>query len=445
MNRLIHTGVRAALCMPFERKEAGGGGGGDPGPATTLDRIASTVTIKNMAEAEAAIKDISRALAQFCTKAAGEMKDSGKLSTETAAAITKLNGALDQSIERLGKLEAKYERRGDGIVVPPSVGAQFVDLADYKAGMAGQGPKRARLQVKTLLGNMETRAIVNATGQNQPLVPDMRVPGIITPQQRRLTIRDLIPVGRTSSNLVQFVSETLFTNNAGPQVGAGSPTTASENATKNESDITFELDNAPVATIAHFILASKQVLDDAAMLQSYIEGRMMYGLKLEEEDQLLNGDGAAGNINGLWFQAAAFNRANTGTRIDILRRAQTQIALQEYSTEFYVLNPVDWEEIELTKDSQGRYIIARPEVLTPPALWGAPVVPTQSISATYWLAANGSQAAQIWDREDAAVELSREDSDNFRKNMVTLLAEERLALTVYRAGALVKGQFQQGN
>lgn len=46
----------------------------------------------------------------------------------------------------------------------------------------------------------------------------------------------------------------------------------------------------------NWIAASRQVLDDAPMLQSYIDGRLMcglmYRLKYVEDDAILNGDGS---------------------------------------------------------------------------------------------------------------------------------------------------------
>lgn len=387
--------------------------------------------IKNLEDLKSAFLTTHSEIRAFVEKANGEIRDAGKASNESIMAIKSLTDTINTIGVRIDKIEGRNDRMGEAAVVK-SIGEQFIESADYAAAGPGLSQKnKARL---------ETKAVVNATGQNQPLVPDQRVPGIQTTPNRRLRIRSLLPTGVTASNLVQYVKENVFTNNAGPQAG-GSPTVAGENLTKNESDITFTLSNAAVVTLAHFILVSRQVLDDAPMLASYISGRLMYGLALEEDDEILNGDGSVGQLNGLMNQATGFNRSQAGTELDWLRRAITQLQLSEYDPEFIVLNPADWEEIELTKDTQGRYIIANPQSLLGPTLWGLPVVPTNTMGARQFLVANGSQAAQIWDRQQAAVEVSREDSDNFRKNMVTILAEERLALTVYRPSALIKGVF----
>jgi HK97 family phage major capsid protein len=186
------------------------------------------------------------------------------------------------------------------------------------------------------------------------------------------------------------------------------------------------------------------VLDDAPQLQSYVNGRLMYGLKLVEEDQLLNGDGTSGNISGILKAGnfTAYNRAVVGdTPIDALRRAITQASLSEYTADAIVLNPEDWESIELTKASDGQYIWASPVTMAGPTLWGKRVVATNSITQGTFLVANMTMGAQLWDRMDAAVQISYEDGDNFKKNMATLLCEERLALTIYRPAAFISGSF----
>jgi HK97 family phage major capsid protein len=104
-----------------------------------------------------------------------------------------------------------------------------------------------------------------------------------------------------------------------------------------------------------------------------------------------------------------------------------------------VLNPEDWEAIELQKASDGMYVWTNPAVMAGPQLWGKRVIPTNSITAGTFLVGAFSLGAQIWDRMDAAVQISYEDGTNFQKNMATLLCEERLALTVYRPGAFISG------
>lgn len=418
-------GLALGTTLQLEYKEGGGAGPAAPDPAS----------IKTMEDLKTQFLALHKGLREFIDKANGEITTTGKAAADTIAAIKDVTEKLNTLGSRLDKIEAKGNREGEAPDVLESIGLKFTKTDGYVLMQKKQG-SRATLNVP----GFDMKAIINATGQNQPLVPDMRVPGVVASPNRRLRIRDLIPAGRTTSNLVQYVRETVFTNNAGPQAG-GSPTVAGENQTKNESNITFDLQNAAVATIAHFILASTQVLDDAPMLESYINTRLLYGLALEEEEEILLGDGSAGTLNGLMNQATAFNRSTAGTKIDILRRAITQLQLSEFEAEFIVLNPVDWEDIELTKDSEGRYILAKPESMLAPRLWGLPVIATNTMPQGQYMVANGSMAAQIWDRQDANVQLSTEDSDNFRKNMVTIRAEERIALTVYRPTALIKGVF----
>lgn len=387
--------------------------------------------IKALAETQAKLLDTSRELKGWMEKANNEIESVKKLDSETKAALDKLSTKAAELTDKCLDLERRISDAGSTESKSESAGEMLTKSEAFQAMAAGRS-KFARVELKT--------AIVNATGQNQPLVADMRVPGIINNPNRVLTIRDLMPVGRTASNLVQFTKENVYTNNAAAQYSSPNR----ENVTKPESGITFTLANAAVVTLAHFIPVSRQVLDDAPQLESYVNGRLLYGLKLEEEDQLLNGAGTSGSLSGLLASGnnTAYNRSATGdTRIDTLRKAITQAALSEYAADAIVINPEDWEAIELTKATDGQYIMANPMALAGPQLWGKRVVATNSIAEGTFLVGAFTMGAQVWDRMDAAVQISYEDGDNFKKNMATLLAEERLALTVYRPAAFIKGTF----
>lgn len=388
--------------------------------------------IKALAETQGTLLATTRELKSWMEKANGEIAAVKSVENETKNAMEKLAAKAGELTDKCLELERKMTAGNEnGQQAAQSFGEQFVKSESFQAMAAGRS-KFARMEFKT--------AIINATGQNQPLVAPDRLPGIVNNPNRVLTIRDALPVGRTSSNLVEFTKENVFTNNANAQYA--SP--ARENVTKPESGITFTLASAAVVTLAHFIPVSRQVLDDSPQLESYVNSRLTFGLKLEEEDQLLNGAGTSGNLSGLLASGnnVAYNRAATGdTRIDTLRKAITQAALSEFEADTVVINPADWETITLTKATDGQYIISSPADLLAPRIWGKRVVATNSIAAGTFLVGAMTMGAQIWDRMDAAVQISYEDGDNFKKNMATLLAEERLALTVYRPSAFIKGTF----
>lgn len=390
----------------------------------------------------AEINDNIKRVQDAAMKGLEEVRSEGTLHAKTNEKLTEL-GTLGKTLsdgvkelrDRVQDVEQKAASRGggnpDGEV--KSAGAMIAESEQYKSMLKSGGFNMASVTI-------DRKTITNATGQNQPLVPSQRVAGIIMPGQRRLTIRDLLPQLRTGSNLIEFCRELVFTNNAGPQYDNTSPTPHAEGAPKNESNITFELANSAVITLAHWIGASRQVLSDAQQLQGYIDSRLSYGLKLEEEDELLNGDGTVGTLNGLVNQATQFTGGVTNqTALDTLLKAFIQVSLSEYEASGVVLHPTDWGNIMLSKDTTGRYMFSDPHSMEAPRVWGKPVVATQSMTAGTFLTGAFDLAAAIYDREDVSIRVSDQHQDFFTKNLVAILCEERLALALYRAAAIVKG------
>lgn len=391
-----------------------------------------TDEVKEVAKLEGVILEKFDLLNGAIEKANEEAKLAGSVSRESKSAIDGISEKLNELTDRVMEVEQKGAAVVEAKDKPLDIGAEFVKNEQFQDLIEGR-TGRARLNIKT--------AIINATGQNQPLVPADRLGGINAVPNRVLRIRDLLPASQTSSNLIEFVRENAFTNNAGPTV-SGSPE-AYENVTKPESAITFTLATAPVVTLAHFIPASKQVLEDSAQLQSYINGRLMYGLKLKEETQLLSGTGANHQLNGLITQATAYTpeSPNLTNKLDIIRDAIAQAHASEYMPDGLVLNPADWDAIERLHvgASDDRYVIGDPARSLQPTVWGLPVVLSNSITAGKFLLGSFGMGAEIKDRASAMVEVSLEDSTNFQKNMVTIRAEERIALVVYRTEAFITG------
>ena len=345
---------------------------------------------------------------------------------------------VDQLLAKQSELQAEVQAMAqtvDKIGRGHDAGAQAAKTPG-QVFTSADGFEQFAAKAKGTFSTSVKAAITSGSGSAGSLIQPQRI-GMVMPLQQRLFLRDLLTWGPTTSNAIEYVRELLFTNNA--NVVSELPV-----AGKPQSDITFELESAPVATIAHWIKASKQVLADAPMLQSYIDGRLMYGLKLKEEQQLLKGSGVGLNLNGIYTQATAY--VNPGvtvqaeTRIDRLRLAMLQVSLSELDADAMVLNPIDWAAIELTKTTDNAYLFASPTGQVAPTLWGRPVVATQAMDANDFLVGAFAMAAQGWDREQASVTVSTEDQDNFVKNAVSILCEERVGLTVFRPQGFVKGQ-----
>ncbi|MEQ7920241.1 phage major capsid protein [Xanthomonas sp. WHRI 1810A] len=380
-------------------------------------------------QTQADLKAVGDQIKTYAERTEKEIKASGEMQAET-------RGKVDELLLKQGELQARMQDAEQKLVnankrhdpeVQQSAG-QLVAAKMTEEGVTSSFRGSRRVEVPRA-------AITSVPTSGGALVQTERV-GLILAPQRRLTIRELVAPGTTDSNAVEYVRETGFTNNAAI-VGEG--------LAKPYSELTFALENANVRTVAHLFKGSRQILDDAAALQSYIDARARYGLLLAEEAQLLYGNGTGNNLKGIIPQAQAYAPpagivVEAEQRIDRIRLALLQAMLAEFPSTGIVLNPIDWAAIELLKDAEGRYIIGKPQDGTAPRLWNLPVVETQAIVQDQFLVGAFSLAAQIYDRMGIEVLVSTENDKDFENNMVTIRAEERLAFAVYRPEAFVTGE-----
>lgn len=387
------------------------------------------------ADVKKMVEDAVGKVKEIAEEALGKAKSGETLTaaTKTKAdeALTKM-GTLTEQLSALEQAVAK-QKKGGGDDKPKSLGEQFVEGEGFKAFQDTGFSKSARagdLKVKATLTSLTT----DAAGSVGDGIRPTHLPGILALPQRRLTVRDLISPGRMDGSALDYIVETGFTNNAGM---------VAEGAAKPSSDIKLDLKSTTAKVIAHWMKASRQVLSDISQLRSMIDERLLYGLSFKEEQQLLYGDGTGQNLLGIVPQASAYAAPITiasPTSLDMLRLMLLQATLAEYPATGIVMHPSDWAWIELLKDTTGRYIIGNPQGTVSPTLWGQPVVATQAMAIDKVLVGAFKLGAQLFDRWEGRVEAGYEN-DDFTKNLVTILAEERLALAVYRPEAFIYGDF----
>ena len=271
---------------------------------------------------------------------------------------------------------------------------------------------------------------------------------IVIPPQRTKRVRELFPTRTTNAAIVEYFRMTGFTNNA-QAVGERS-NDGTVFVEKPQSTFTFVGEQAPVRTLAHWEAAHRNVLADEPQLRSIIDNELMYGLRLQEDAQILNGAGTGENLTGVlqttgiqtysWSAGATAPVADT--KADAIRRAATLSFLAYYEPTGVVMHPNDWEDIELTKATDGQYLVAISVALGgEPRVWRIPVVETPAIAEGTALVGAFGTGAQLYDREQANIRVSEQHSDFFVRNAIVILAEQRLALAVKRPEAFTKITF----
>ena len=390
--------------------------------------------------------------------AAKEVKSLGEASVETKAQLAKqveeqaeLKGLFDKLDTELKNMQIKAQKYDVQNVVRKSLGQTFVESNAYVEAKAN-GARTVQAV------SMEKKDITALAASAGALVRPDRDTTVYQNPNRPIRIRDLIPTVPTASNAVEFMRELVFTNNAAPQgpltgTGANQAIGAGELVAKTKSEITYELVTKPVRTIAHYVIGSRQVLSDAPMLQGLINSRLVYGLDLESDDQLLRGDGLGQNLDGIMVDTDIndVGELASGTAaadvpaamIDHIRAAMTECQTFEYyNMNGLVLNPVDWQTLETAKATDGHYLmVSMPTDTATQTVWRIPVVITNAMTAGTFLIGDFTMGAVIYDRENISVRISESHGTLFVENGVAILGEERYTLAIPLPKAFCKGSF----
>jgi HK97 family phage major capsid protein len=424
-----------------------------PGRLSSIARRIDSEHRSTKDETNMNITQLNRDLAETSTRARGLMQRTQAQADAEGRPMTPTERDAIESLVNEGKaIKARIDRatsdvsmsaaieRMTGDLAPttssvrPSLGAEFIHSETFKWLKANRGALPTGSWTSP---SSELRATLldESGGSGGALVVPTYVPGIVPLPTRPLVMSDLFAPGTTDSNLVTFMKETTFTNAAAPVL---------EGAAKPESTIVFAAASEPVRKIATWIPVTEEMLEDVPSLRSYLDARLALAVQLAEDDQLLNGNNVAPNLNGVLVRAglaAAIVRGASESNADAILK---QIAAIQTATglvpDGVVINPANWQTILLSKTADGIYISGNGPFATPqqPTLWGLPVAVTPAIVANTALVGAFKTAAQLFRKGGLRVEASNSHASFFVENKIAIRAEERLALALYREAAFGK-------
>lgn len=359
-----------------------------------------------------------------------------------AAEMEAAHAAMQRSA---GRATAQAVSRTERETPASDWGRRFVESPEFKAASVRGGLTGRENAVN--VGSFHTRTLIYSGALATDQVQDQYLPGIVRGNDVALRVRDVLLSATTTSDAITWIKENAFTN-AAAEVAESTSLSATA---KPESALTFTQDTASVVTIAHWIPVTRQALADAGQLSAYINDRLVYGLRKREDNQLLNGAGGGTDLTGLLntsgvqaldsthFSGAPVANAGTANEnFNRVHRAITKIMTTGAANPtFIIMNPADVEKFSTYADGSRQYLAGGPYATQPARIWGLPIVMSEQIAAGTALVGDGSQAA-VFDREAATIYTTDSHGDLFIRNIIVVLAEERVALAVFRAAAFAK-------
>ena len=268
----------------------------------------------------------------------------------------------------------------------------------------------------------------------------MRVDGIKRDPSNITNMMGIIPVGNTDSNVIRFVKESAYTDNAANTAEGSAPT---------DSEFQLTAEDAVVQKTTAVMTISQEMLDDTPGLSSYLSQRLPGKINTVIDDQLIGGSGTSPNLLGLLnggtvFAAGGFaNAIESAQELDVLYVAMNQLAIANFAATGIVLNPTDFHKIALLKDTTNEYLRGN-SLISADGFFrinGVPVFMNNKLAAGNFIVGDFAQGSQVWQREGLRVDFGYEDGDNFSKYLVSVRGIARIAHSVYLPNAYSRGSF----
>lgn len=346
---------------------------------------------------------------------------------------------LEEAIEAVRSAQADIKAAEDAEDLIKSMGVkkkkkeqeeemtEFRSIGEYVAEtIKGKASAKEKFDVTT--PDFKAAAPMTTPSSIQPALTDVDT-RIVEGYRRPLLIADLFSTERISGNALTYFVESGTVE--------GAPAATNEGAKKpmvSFGDPTAK--TVALKKIASYMKESSELVEDAPWLADAINGRGMYLHEMIVENYLLDtlagtsgiGTGSSLTADGI-FAAMMTVQNNSGFPADAI-----------------VINPADYQTLRLAKDSNNQYYgggyfyapYGNDGIVEQPPLWGLRTVVTSAVEQGKAYVGAFKMGGSIVRKNGVTVNIANTNEDDFIKNLVTVLIEERLALAVRRPAAFVE-------
>ena len=246
-------------------------------------------------------------------------------------------------------------------------------------------------------------------------------------------VEPFFPHGQVSSDSVVGYIQTTDTDNAAA---------VAENTAATDSAFVWTPTTDEVEDVQTWIPISRNLLSDEPQMQSVITGMLAKRLQKKSSGYILTGTGTTPVPWGVFIRTGFQTQAKgTDPTFDAIHKAITLVAVTgDADPNLAVFHPNDWQDIRLTRTTDGVYILGNPTESGPMRIWGLPVVQSTGMTEGTGGVLDTSFTT-IFENGGVVVEVSTEHSTYFTEGTLAISLVRRFAAFHYRpkAAATITG------
>lgn len=389
---------------------------------------------EGLASVKNGLAEQTKALEERYSKLEEQVQLSGEADSATKSEIKNLEEVIASQKERIESIEKNSNRLGGS--------SQPMSLKNIlKDGLDSNKEQIEAFKAGQISGfTMDTKAVITESGAyTGDVVPADYVPGFKFDPERRVHVRQFLPVGTTNSDKIRYIKETNFTDNTG---------VTAEGDASGQNDFDLVATDAVVEKISAHFRVSKEALNDTAGLASHISLRGMEKYMKTEDAYNLYDSTYGLTVTSTDYALDQYTLDADAQEYDVLLEAIKQIRNRNYQPSAVMMSISRYFSMIRNKDADGRYIFPQDVIFGSrvPSILGVPVIATNAINDTDgdaddFLVADFAQLTTLFDRESVSVRFYEQDQDNAIKDLVTVQVAGRLALPTYLPNAGAFGNF----